>query len=411
MKGLNKQLFLWIYYDFANSIPFIIVSFYFPLYLIQDRGAPDYLISLCAIFSTIFLLLTLPSLGHLADKKNSIAKFLKIFTVLAAINLIVLNFQIFFTANIYLLSLTYLTFLYFYQSSISFYNPLINDNNSKISKESISGMGLAAGQFGNVIGLSLAIPLAGFLQKSLNTDPRQSALLFPGIFFVILMIPFLLKYKNNKVKSVENTAITISFKDVLKILKDRNPALFLLAFFFYSDAILTLQIFASIVLEKVAHLNDKEKTITFLIGLVFAILGGLTINKTLKYIKDLKKFIVNLIIISSFLMFAVALTTGGVALSFLIVVFSLLYGVLFSLSRTFYYDLIPHDKKAQYFSIYTLFERLASILGPSVWALTLFLSSSFIDETRYRFALASLGVLGLIGGFIFTKIKYTKPVT
>lgn len=420
MKILNhnfkiNDLVLWIYYDFANSVAFIVVSFYFPLYLIQDRQGGDFLISISAIASTLLLIFTLPALGQIADKKNLLVKFLKGFTIVAIIVLLVLSLQIYNKSNIYLITFNYFVFLYFYQATIAFYNALINSNSTTLKKETISGFGLAAGQSGNAIGLAIILPLAALVQSKFGTSLRESTLLIPGFAFLLLMIPFFIFYKRNQSTNHvngENIRVTdpefmtkMDLKSVLEILKDRNPALFLLSFFFFSDAILTLQIFSSIVLEKVIHLNDKDKTTTFLLGLVFAVLAGLLLNKLLKYITNTRKLMIILIFLSQIVMFLLAVTQDRTLLRIIIILFSMLYGFLFSLSRTFYFDLIPESKKGQYFSIFALFERLASILGPSIWALTLFITSSYQEETRYRLALVSLGILGLIGGFVFTKIK------
>lgn len=403
--GRNKNLFLWIYYDFANSVAFIVVSFYFPLYLVQERQAPDYLIALTAALSTVILLATLPILGQIADKRNQLVLFLKLLTITSIFTLFIEGLAIYYKASIILILLAHVLFLYVYQASLSFYNALINNNQTNQTKEKVSGLGLAAGQLGNAVGLSIILPLAGFFQPIFNISIRELAIILSGFTFLIMMLPFLSLYKLPQSKLSDHAYITISLKSVLEILKNKSSGIFLLSFFFFADAILTLTIYASLILEKMAFLNDKEKTITFLIGLAFAVIGGIFVGKIAKSSKSIKSLITKLIFASGAMLIAVALTHNRTLLQILIIIFSLLYGVLFSLTRTFYYDLIPQDKKGQYFSAYTLFERLASILGPTIWTITFFLTASLDEPTRYRFALVSLALLSFIGGAIFTKIK------
>src|SRR6185369_17036915 len=77
------------------------------------------------------------------------------------------------------------------------------------------------------------------------------------------------------------------------------------------------------------------------------------------------------------------------------------FGVLYSLSRAYYSDLIPEDKQAEYFSIYTLFEKFASVLGPLLWSGVVLVFAFSGEAMKYRFAMLSLAALVSISFFIF----------
>ncbi|MBI1812970.1 MFS transporter [Candidatus Peregrinibacteria bacterium] len=83
------------------------------------------------------------------------------------------------------------------------------------------------------------------------------------------------------------------------------------------------------------------------------------------------------------------------------------YGALFSLSRAFYAILVPIEKQAELFSVYVLFERAASILGPLVWSGAAWLFSSFGPD-RYRFSMLSLALIIAVSLVTFRWVK--EPV-
>jgi MFS-type transporter involved in bile tolerance (Atg22 family) len=68
MNRFNRRnVFLWSLYDFANSLAFANVSFYFALWFVSDRGWSDLFVTVATALSTVVLLLTIPILGRFSD--------------------------------------------------------------------------------------------------------------------------------------------------------------------------------------------------------------------------------------------------------------------------------------------------------------------------------------------------------
>ena len=64
----RKNVFLWISYDFANSIVSIVFFLYFSQWIVIDRGVADIWFNLTFTISAVLLLFTVPTTGVLLDK-------------------------------------------------------------------------------------------------------------------------------------------------------------------------------------------------------------------------------------------------------------------------------------------------------------------------------------------------------
>ena len=87
-----------------------------------------------------------------------------------------------------------------------------------------------------------------------------------------------------------------------------------------------------------------------------------------------------------------AVAQTGALFMVIIAVNGFVFGVIFALSRAFYSDLVPKEKQAELFSVYVLFERAASVLGPLLWSATAFIFASYGPD-KYRFSVFLLALL------------------
>lgn len=85
------------------------------------------------------------------------------------------------------------------------------------------------------------------------------------------------------------------------------------------------------------------------------------------------------------------------------------YGALFALSRAFYSDLAPADRQGEFFGVYVLFERFASMIGPLLWSLVA-ITFSFLGPDKYRVSVFSLGILVAISYLILRKVPEPKRI-
>lgn len=409
----KKDVWLWAFYDFANSLGFINLSFYFTLWFVADKRAPETWISIAVALATILMLFTTPIFGRMSDRVRKRMPFLISFTLISILSYLFLGWIAIksdFNHSTALIVITlYFLFNYFYQSSLTFYHSLIQNFTEKKSAESISGFGYGFGQLGNIIGLLLIFPIAQGSFSLFGAAGREATFLGAAILFLIFSLPVLFLLKDKK--PLEETtspsthkSLKETWRDIRKIRQYPGVFPYLVAYYFFADAILTLQLFGTFYLEVVGGLNDKQKIIAGLVGLLFGVIGAFLSSKIAKAVGNTRKTIAAFILMWSVFIALLAVVNTITLFMIIAMLNGFAFGGLFALSRAYYSTIVPKDKQAEFFSIYVLFEKAASILGPLVWGLTVVLFSSY-GALRYRFAMLSLAILVAISFIIF---KFTK---
>jgi UMF1 family MFS transporter len=407
---MNKtQYRLWLLYDFANSLALVNVSFYFSLWLVSDHGMSDFWVSIAMALSTIMLFLVLPFFGGLSDRLGKRVPFLRLFSLLAIFSLGLLGWltlNVPFTREVgFSVVLLFFFFQFFFQGALAFYNAFIRDFAQGKNLEKISGMGMGLGQLGNIVGILIVLPLAEGSFHFLGGTGREATFLFAAVLFLICALPVFLFLKDKPMHSPMERG-THFFSGIKKAVKVPGLIPYLISYYLFADAILTLQLFLGLYLQEVAGMDDRQKAFTLLVALIFGCLGALFSPRLSRLFKGTHRTLAFLIGFWALLLAALSLV-HVVWLFYLLIVFNgMAYGALFSLSRSYYAELIPEENQAELFSLYVLFERAASVLGPLVWSMTILGFASY-GPTRYRFAMFSLAILVGISFCIFKFVK--KP--
>lgn len=412
----KRNVWLWAFYDFANSLAFVNVSFYFALWFVQDHKISDIWVSVPVALSTIILLFTLPAFGALSDRLRRRMPFLIIFTLLAIaslffLGLVAIKSPSFGSSVLFLIVALYFLFQYFYQASLAFYNSFVHDFAIGRTKEKLSGLGMAAGQLGNIIGLLLIFPIAQGKIELFGAAGREGTFLIASLLFFIFSLPVLIFLKDRKQVSTARQAANFgkSFRETLQDLRriKQYPGVlaYLITYYLFADAILTLQLFVSLYLEKVGGLADKQKIIASIAGLLFAVIGALLSHRIARFLKGTRSTIAIFIGLWAIFIAIFALAANQTLFMAMVVLNGFAFGVLFALSRAFYSRIVPPERQGEFFGIYVLFERFASFLGPLVWSGTILVFTSLGEATKYRFAMFSLAILVAISFFVFRFVK------
>ena len=69
------------------------------------------------------------------------------------------------------------------------------------------------------------------------------------------------------------------------------------------------------------------------------------------------------------------------------------YGLVFSLGRAVYAEIIPLHSQHEYFGFFTVFERMAAVVGPIVWTATFLMMADFGKVVQYRISVFGLAVV------------------
>jgi len=401
---MKRNIRLWYLYDFANSFASIVLLFYYPL-ILSERGASDAWVGIAASVSTAILLLILPSLGSFSDRSGKTIELIKICSILMVLSLLILAFLLQNISNLNTSVLIFVSFFYVlfqvcFQSSYVFYSAMLRDITTTENNIKVSGFGVGLGLLGNAFALGIAGIVAGSSFIIIGLSGKPAALFVGAALFGIISIPFF------KQKDVINTSSNtrFSYKAFLKrVMSEKKVLLFLIGYSLLADAVLTFQLYIAIYTSKVFDFSDQMVIYAGITGLSFGIVGGLLSNKLVRIVKDKEKALIYSSLFYAFCFGLCAFMPKISAFVFVgLALAGISYGLVFALARTVYSEITPQKGQGEFFSIFTVFERAASIIGPLVWILTFYLLRSFGEDIQYRGSvLLLMGVC--ITGFYFLR--------
>ncbi len=406
-KLWTKDLLAWYLYDFANSFITINMTLYFSQWAVVDQKLSDFWFSVSFVVPTFILIFISTYIGSLGDKDDRHSSIF-IWTTSASFASVVamLVFAKLLTGflAVVVVLFFYAVYQFFIQLALVPYYAFIKHIGDREIYGKVSGLGFTFSQIGNILGLLLTLPIVNgsitfFGKGHLATLPPAL------IVFIIFFLPSFLVFRNRKFKAIvqspavdigENKSIWKVFVNNLKESR-RYPGVLplLLAFYLFSDAITTLSIYSAIYLQNVFNVVDAIKVniyIFILVGFGIGSLVGGIISDRYSH----KPTLIVSLLINAMTIFVVALNTNADALSFIFSVFGLTMGVVYASSRSYLASLVPIFEGGTFFGLYTFAERFASIVGPLVWGIIIFL---FKDNfpTNYRIAAFAMGFLVLLG--------------
>lgn len=408
-----KSTKLWYSYDFANSFASSVLIFYYPL-MLAEKGANNVWIGVSASVATGVLLFALPYLGVWSDRSGRKMYLVRIASILMVLSLFTIAFIIQRVDSLSILTLSILSALYVlfmvcFQGSFTFYSAMLREITSPENSAKVSGFGISFGQLGNVVSLSIIGPVIGSSLVIVGLSGKPLALVLGGLFFTLISIPFL-RQKDTYNRVIDTTFRYLEFFS--KIFSSKRILLFIVGYALLSDAILTFQVYLSLYIKNVFGFSDKLITYASVTGLVFAIIGGLVASKLAIRLKDKERTLSFSALLYAFCFFLLAFIPNVPFLVFLALALSgLSYGLVFSLARAVYSEISPKDEQAEFFGIYTVFERAASIVGPLLWLVIFFLLKHFGENIQYRGSVSFLVIICLFGFYYLRKSKNFREST
>lgn len=402
---MSKNVWYWSLYDFANSILFIVFGFYFPQWLVLERGNPGWWYNATLIAASLLFIAVAPKVSSRVDLKPRkidglrfwTAASLAIFAVITLLTLVELVPDSVVAALFSLGMWAYLMcFLYF--------SPMLNDISTSETRAKISGIGFGFNFLGQVAGLLLSIPFVSGLVTLFGGSPRAEAFLPSVVLMGLLSLPMLLFYKDPAPAPVHNVPFTL--RAFVRSLAANRPLLvLLLAYFFFSDALLTFSGNFSLYLEMVYATPDVTKALLSISILALAALGGFLSS----FVADRfgHKRMLGIILLLWFALFSAAALIDNFSIMLpLFAIGGVLFGPVWSISRAMVGQLVKHGQAAASFSVYNIAERFATFIGPLTWSGVLVA----VGETAqgYQSAIFSMGVLMVVGFAVLMRVPETS---
>jgi UMF1 family MFS transporter len=400
MQNLRKSVIAaWSLFDFANSsFAMIMVTFVYPLYyagVIVNDGKGDLYWGIAMSSSMLLVALIAPALGAMADVTRSKKRILFVFTFISVIataatyflqpGMIALGAILFIIANAG------------FEGGIVFYDAFLPEISPPEKFGKVSGIGFAVGYLGSLAAI-------GATMNFLLAKKYPETFLVTAVMFAVFALPIFIfvQESRHEAKSYSWKIIMDSFQGLLQTLqrirKYKSLAIFLLAFFLYNDAILTVIGFSGLYAKNTLKFETGDLIVLFAMVQSVAIIGSLIFG----YITDRtgpRKTIMITLMIWVAVVIGAYLTSSVVAFYVVAAVAGLALGSSQSASRSMMALLTPKEHTAEFFGFYDGFcGKASAVIGPLIFGI---LSSSF----GQRQAIISLAVFFLTGLLMIRKVS------
>ena len=369
----KKQIISWSLYDFANQpyttlIITFIYSAFFVNYIAGDEQQGTFLWANAISITAITVAFISPILGAIADNTGYRKSFLVFFTLICCLFTSLLYFP---DKGDVFLALTFVVVSNIsFEMGTVFCNSYLNDLSSKKNIGKISGNAWGLGFIGGLLAL-----LISFLLFDVNNSSEVKQVnIFVAAWFLIFSLPTFFFLKDSKRQKINKKNISSSFSSILQTFKEISKykiiVRFLIARLFYNDGLITIFALGGIYAIGTLSFSMQEVLILGIVLNVFAALGSFVFGLIEDRIGVRKVINLSLVIlvISTFLAF-ISPWTIYPKLFFWIsgVLLGTMVGPNQSCSRSYMAQIIPEDKKNEFFGFYAFTGKATSFLGPLIF--------------------------------------------
>lgn len=358
--------------------------------------------------ATILSAVVLPVVGAIADRSGSRPRLLGGFAWAGSATAMLMFLVA--GSNWQLGAVLLLVATLFLGASLVVYDAMLVDIADPDDRDRVSSRGWALGYLGG--GLLLAINF-GLLSIMSDTETAvRISLLSAGAWWAVFTIIPVRGIRSRPPVNPDAESgglLQASFGQLWHTLRDlrRYPVTltFLLAYLFYNDGIQTVIYAASVYGEKELGFEKSTVLLAFLVVQFVGILGALSFGRMARRRGAYHVILVGLFV---WLMVVLAgwLTPDENLPLFLLVAVAIgvVLGGTQALSRSFYSQLIPRGREAEYFSLYQACERGTSWVGTLIFGLV----HQWTDS--YRPALLALMVLFVVGIALLLRVDPRRGI-
>jgi len=375
-RKLSKDAWKWAFYDWANSgFATTVMAGFFPIFFKSfwagDLDAAESTFVIGSINSLIGLLIAIsaPILGAIADAGKTKKKFLYIF---ASLGILATGYLFFIPESSWKLAVAFygLGVIGFSGGNI-FYDALIVSVSSPDQRNRTSSLGFSLGYLGGGLLFLINVLMYLYPQWFGLSGPADAVLwsfMSVAIWWFIFSLPLLLhvKEKDDLVDTNKNNVVTVAFTNLLNTAKSvrnyKKVVIFLLAYFLYMDGVDTIIRMATSYGSDIglsASSMISALLLTQFVGFPATLIFGFYADK-FGYKESLTFAIVVYICV---VLFSSQMDT---ATEFFIVagIIGLVQGGVQAISRSYFSNLIPQDKAAEFFGFYNFIGKSSVFLGP-----------------------------------------------
>jgi len=397
----RKTVLAWAAYDFANSVyPALVTATVFGVYYAgvivgNERGLGDLWWGRVLSASMLFVAVSSPFLGSIADKAGVRKRMLVLYTGICVTGvalfptispgMVLWGFALATLANIG------------FEGALVYYNAYLPDIAPPEHRGYVSGLGYGLGYAGSAVGLLVALPLV-------HGKHYDATWLVVAGFFTLFAIPAILglpgdRPGNRTILQAGRDGV-VGFRRILgDVWRHRELRRFLLAFFVYIDGVNTTTYFAAIFASKTLGFSDTELVYLFLVVQLSALAGAFALARptdlwgpkrviTLTLVLWIGIVIAAFFVQSKTVFFGVAVLAGTGL------------GSVQAASRALMAALIPPGKEAEMFGFYAFCGKSSSVVGPTVFGLV-----SYAFGGNQRVAILSVALFFTVGLWLLSRVS------
>ena len=370
----------WIMYDVGNSAFVLLSTAVVPIYAdsLLEAAGQDNIVSTWGYAQTVASLviaLLMPILGSIADVQGMKIRFFLGFFLTGVVMCLGMS-----------LPLGWLAFLIVYvlatiglNGSLTFYDSMLIDTTSNERMDKVSSHGYAWGYVGSTIPfiVCIAVIFGGPSLLGLDTATcTRISFLITAVWWVAFTVPLLRSYRQVHYRTTaDHTAEAVrgTFRELAatfrKIAHDRSLLLFMIAFFFYIDAVNTV-ISMSTSYGTQLGIDSTQLVIALLVTQFVAFPCAILYGRLAGRFGAKRMIVIAVIAYLGIVMFAAFFLKTAVEFWILAILVGMFQGGIQALSRSYYGKIIPKDHANEYYGFYDIFGKTASVLGTFLVATT-----------------------------------------
>jgi len=409
----RRERWAWYLYDFGNSayaavVLLAVYSAYFQGQVVGGaRGSR--LWGIAVGIAMLFVAVTAPVLGTIADFSGAKKRFLLFYTTLCAVFCALLFFV---GQGDWLIGMLFFILAEIgYRSAQVFYNSLLPEIATQEDMAKVSGNGWAIGSLGGII--CLIIVLIPIVLTQSNPLVVRLSLVFTAVYFVVSALPSFLWIRERaqpQALPAGETYLSIAFQRLGRTFRTvrsfREFVKFIVAFLIYNDGILMVLDFGAILGAVLFGMKQQELIIFMIIVQVASVVGAYLFGLLASDFGGRRSLLVSLLLLivpviwlyftSSRLAFYLIGCLAGFALT----------GVQ-SVSRTMVGTFSPPGQSAEFYGFFAVAGRTSSFIGPTIFGLlaawateryrALGLDELLAEQSGHRVALFSIVAFLLVG--------------
>jgi UMF1 family MFS transporter len=397
----RRAVVSWCLYDFANSfyaaviIATVWAAYYANVIVGNDTGQGDLWWGRAVSATMLFVAITSPIMGSLADFTGLRKKLLLLYTLVSVTGTALLatvspgmaqyGFVLTLMANIG------------FEGAAVFYNSYLPELVPADRQGRLSGWGFATGYAGSMIGLLGALPLV-------KAERYDAAFLFVAACFLVFSLPaFLWLPRDRPPAKSYRAAFADGIRGTWMTLKDiaRTPSLrrFMLAYFLYEDGVNTIVYFSSIFAARTLGFAMSDLIIVFIVVQISALAGAYAWAKPTDTLGP-KRVILLMLVQWAIVVIAAYYVESRTTFFILAALAGTGLGAIQAASRAMMARMIPHGREGEFFGFYSLCGKSASVLGPLVFG-----AVSVYSGGNQRLSVLSVMPFLVIGGWLLLGVK------